>query len=70
MQLIEARLQIVAIATMLFTRLKRSANSAIGIAPMATVTETADTRAPSCLSDRLQASFRCGNSDTITWRSI
>ncbi len=54
---IVARLQMVAIATMLLTRLARSANSATGTAPNATVTDTTDTSAPSCLSDSPQSVF-------------
>ena len=54
---IVARLHTVAIATMLLTRLARSANSATGKAPSATVTETTETSAPSCLSDRPQSVF-------------
>ena len=69
MQEIVARLQTVAIATMLLTRLARSANSATGSAPSATVTDTTETSAPSCLSDRPHSAFRCGNSETMTWRS-
>ena len=57
MQEIVARLQITAITTMLFTRLARSANSATGIAPSATVTETTETSAPSCLSEGPQSAF-------------
>ena len=53
-----ARLHSVAIATMLFTRLTRSANSATGTAPMATVTDTTETSAPSCLSDRFHSALR------------
>ena len=44
-----------AIATMLLTRLARSANKATGRAPNATVIETTETSAPSCLSDRPQS---------------
>ncbi len=53
-----ARLQIPAIATMLRTRLARSAYSAIGSAPTATVTETIDTSAPSCRSDSCHSALR------------
>ena len=60
----------VAMTTMLFTRLPRSASSATGMAPRATVTDTTETRAPSCLSDRPQSVFMYGNNDTITWRSM
>jgi hypothetical protein len=58
MQEIVARLHTVAIATMLFTRLTRSANSATGSAPRATVTDTTETSAPSCLSERSHSAFR------------
>ena len=67
---IVARLQAVAMTTMLLTRLARSAISATGSAPSATVTETTDTSAPSCLSDRPQSAFMYGNSETMTWRSM
>lgn len=67
---IVARLHTVAMMTMLLTRLKRSASSATGRPPTATTMEMTDTSAPSCLSDRLQAVFKCGNSDTMTWRSM
>ena len=70
MQEMVARLHAVAIAKMLFTRLPRSAISAIGSAPIATVTETTDTSAPSCLSETPQAALMYGNSDTMTWRSM
>ena len=32
-------------------------------------TETTETSAPSCLSDRPQSAFMYGNSETMTWRS-
>ena len=70
MQEIEARLQTSAIATMLLTRLTRSANSATGIPAAATVIETTDTSAPSSLSDRPHSALMCGNSETMTWRSM
>ena len=66
---IVARLHAVAMTAMLFTRLARSATSAIGNAPSATVTDTTETSAPSCLSDRPQSVFMYGNSETTTWRS-
>ena len=44
--------------------------SATGSAPIATVTETIDTSAPSCLSDRPHSAFMCGNSETMIWRSM
>src|SRR5574337_459359 len=50
---VRAHRQAPAIATMLLTRLKRSAKSAIGIPPTATVIETTDTRPPSSLSDKI-----------------
>ncbi len=66
---IVARLQTVAITTMLLTRLVRSANSATGSAPSAMVTDTTETSAPSCVSDRPQSCFMWGKSETIIWRS-
>ncbi len=66
---IVARLQTVPIATMLPTRLTRSAKRATGMPPIATVTETAETSAPSCVSERPHSAFRCGKSETMTWRS-
>ena len=65
-----ARLHTVAMMTMLLTRLKRSASSATGKPPTATTIEMTETSAPSCLSDSAQAVFRCGNSDTMTCRSM
>ena len=62
-------LHTVAITKMLLTRLYRSAISAIGIAPTATVIEMTDTRPPSCLSDSPHSALMYGNSDTMTWRS-
>ena len=54
---IVARLHTVAMTVMLLTRLARSAIRATGSAPSATVTETIDTSAPSCLSDSPQSAF-------------
>ena len=55
------------------TRMRTEAGDAVlratGNAPSATVTETTDTSAPSCVSDRPQSAFMWGNSETITWRS-
>ena len=70
MQEIEARLHTVAIATMLLTRLPRSASKATGNAPSATVTETTETSEPSCVSDRPHSDLMYGNSETMTWRSM
>ena len=70
MHAIVARLQAVAMTAMLLTRLMRSATSATGSAPSATVTETMETSAPSCLSDKPHSAFMCGNSETMTWRSM
>ncbi len=67
---IVARLHTVAITAMLFTRLVRSAMSAIGSAPSATVTDTTDTSAPSCLSESPHSVLMYGNSDTMTCRSM
>ncbi len=67
---IVAMLQTAAITTILLTRLVRSAISAIGSAPIATVIETTDTRPPSCLSDTPHSALMYGNSDTMTWRSM
>jgi len=64
-----ARLQAVAITTMLLTRLARSASSATGRPHSATVTDTTDTSAPSWLSDSPHSALMCGNSDTMIWRS-
>jgi len=61
-----ARLQSTAIATMLFTRLTRSAIQATGMPKSATVIEITETSAPSSLSERLHAAFRKGNIDTTT----
>jgi len=70
MQEMQARLHSMAMRKMLLTRLCRSAHSAMGMAPTATVIETADTSEPSCLSDSPQACLRWGNSETMTWRSM
>ena len=67
---IVARLHTVAMTTMLFTRLVRSAISAIGSAPSATVTETTETRPPSCLSESPHSVLMYGNSEMMTWRSM
>ena len=64
-----ATLQIAAIMAMLFTRLTRSAKSATGNAPIATVIDTIETSAPSCLSERPHSALRKGNNETMTWRS-
>jgi hypothetical protein len=63
---IVARLHAVAMTTMLLTRLTRSAISATGMPPIATVSETAETSAPSCVSERPHSAFRCGKSETMT----
>ena len=58
-----------AIATMLFTRLTRSAIHATGMPNTATVMEITDTSRPSSLSDKFHSAFRNGNIETMTCRS-
>src|SRR5580765_8107043 len=65
---IEAMLHTVAIVTMLLTRLTRSATSDTGSEQAASTTERAETRPPSCLSDRPQSVFMYGNSETTNGR--
>lgn len=55
---------------MLFTRLQRSASSAIGNAPKPTVRDTTDSNAPSSLSDRFHSAFSAGNIETTICRSM
>ena len=70
MQEMVARLHTVAIATMLLTRLMRSASKATGMPPKATTMEMIETSPPNSLSLTFHSALMCGNSDTMTWRSM
>ena len=65
-----ARLHTTAMAAMLFTRLQRSATSAMGSENRAMVIDTTETSPPSSWSESPHSAFSAGNIETTIWRSM